>query len=179
MCQFSVVVGVAVGTASFLLTVGLTIFVIFFTKKRKKRITTRDEETSTSDPQQEPLLHEVYEALNTQIRTSSQIVQSQESIDNVELSNKHYIPFEEIEIQKELAKGSYGRICLGLWNGAPVALKFCREREKIDDFWKEVNLLMYISIIEKIHSLKETKVTKHKKFCSQSNYLIYLIYFFM
>jgi uncharacterized membrane protein YqhA len=36
MCQFSVVVGVAVGTAGLLLMVGLTLFVIFFTKKEKK-----------------------------------------------------------------------------------------------------------------------------------------------
>jgi hypothetical protein len=68
---------------------------------------------------------------------------------------------------------------LGLWNGAPVALKFCREREKIDDFWKEITLLMYRSIIEKIHSLKETKVTKHKRFCCPSDCLIYLIYFLL
>jgi predicted Ser/Thr protein kinase len=88
-------------------------------------------------------LHEAYEALNTQLRTSSEIIHTQKSIVNTEPSNKYYIPFDEIEIQKELGKGSYGRVCLGLWNGAQVALKFCKEKERIKEFWKEVNLLMF------------------------------------
>jgi hypothetical protein len=33
---------------------------------------------------------------------------------------------------------------LGRWNGAPVALKFCKESEKLDDFLKEANLMTYI-----------------------------------
>jgi hypothetical protein len=57
--------------------------------------------------------------------------------------SKRLISFDAIEIQKELGKGSYGRVCLGLWNGAPVALKFCKEKEGVDEFWKEANLMMY------------------------------------
>jgi hypothetical protein len=58
-------------------------------------------------------------------------------------TKKYQIPFEDIEIEKELGKGSYGRVCLGRWNDAPVALKFCKEKEKLDDFLKEATLMMY------------------------------------
>jgi uncharacterized protein (DUF169 family) len=36
-------------------------------------------------------------------------------------------------------------VCLGKWNAAPVALKFCRQKEKIEDFMREIKLMMYVS----------------------------------
>jgi serine/threonine protein kinase len=66
-----------------------------------------------------------------------------ESLSTVTSIKKHQIPFENIEVEKELGKGSYGKVCLGRWNDTPVALKFCKEKEGLDDFLKEANLMMY------------------------------------
>jgi predicted Ser/Thr protein kinase len=65
--------------------------------------------------------------------------------ERVELMKEHHISFEDIEIEKELGKGSYGRVCSGKWNGAPVALKFCKEKEGLGDFLREANLTMYVN----------------------------------
>jgi predicted Ser/Thr protein kinase len=73
---------------------------------------------------------------NTEIQTSLK--------SNPEITKKHQISFVSIEFEKELGKGSYGKVMLGRWNGAPVALKFCKESEKLDDFLKEANLMTYI-----------------------------------
>jgi predicted Ser/Thr protein kinase len=54
---------------------------------------------------------------------------------------KSFIEFEEITIEKELGEGSYGKVFLGKWNGSPVALKFCRTKEKTEDFKKELKLM--------------------------------------
>jgi serine/threonine protein kinase len=54
------------------------------------------------------------------------------------------IAFHEIEIQKELGEGSYGKVCLGKWNAAPVALKFCKNKKRLDDFVQELRLIMYV-----------------------------------
>jgi serine/threonine protein kinase len=54
------------------------------------------------------------------------------------------IPFNELTIEKEIGEGSYGRVCLGKWNTAIVALKFCRKREDIDDFLREAKIMMYV-----------------------------------
>jgi predicted Ser/Thr protein kinase len=50
----------------------------------------------------------------------------------------------ELVIEKEIGEGSYGRVCLGKWNAAPVALKFCRKKGKLDEFMHEVRLMMYV-----------------------------------
>jgi predicted Ser/Thr protein kinase len=64
--------------------------------------------------------------------------------ESVESLKKHHIPFEEIEIEKDLGKGSYGKVCLGRWNHAPVALKFCKEKQGLEEFLREANLTMYV-----------------------------------
>jgi predicted Ser/Thr protein kinase len=57
------------------------------------------------------------------------------------------IPFPELIIEKELGKGSYGKVYLGKWNNAPVALKFCRKKENIEDFAKEIRVMLYGIVI--------------------------------
>jgi predicted Ser/Thr protein kinase len=57
------------------------------------------------------------------------------------------ISFNEIVVEKEIGEGSYGQVCLGRWNDAPVALKFCRNKSKIDDFVSEIKIMMYVVLI--------------------------------
>jgi predicted Ser/Thr protein kinase len=59
------------------------------------------------------------------------------------LVNKNVIRYEDIEVGNELGKGSYGRVCLGQWRGATVALKFCKEKGGLNEFWREASLMRY------------------------------------
>jgi serine/threonine protein kinase len=54
------------------------------------------------------------------------------------------IPFKELILEKEIGEGSFGKVFLGKWNNISIALKFCRRKRKVEEFMKEVNLMMYI-----------------------------------
>jgi len=70
-----------------------------------------------------------------------QIPQTDESLLNVE-PTKYQILFSDLEILREIGKGCYGRVCLGRWRGSSVALKFCKEKEGLDSFMKEADLMI-------------------------------------
>jgi serine/threonine protein kinase len=55
------------------------------------------------------------------------------------------ISLNELEIGSEIGSGTYGRVCLGKWNAATVALKFCKKKGKIEDFMNEIKLMMYVA----------------------------------
>jgi hypothetical protein len=59
------------------------------------------------------------------------------------LTNNPQITFKEIVFENEIGEGSYGKVFLGKWNDAPVALKFCRNKGDMIDFMKEIHLMMY------------------------------------
>jgi len=144
------------GLVGVLLVVGGIVFlVILLRKKRKKSTNDRSSEELAVDEQRKTLPtnqaqpHE--SEIQSQTNTSSHYIpiakstaqsQTSQSTQSVELSTKHHIPFEDIEVQKEIGKGSYGKVCLGRWSGTAVALKFCKEKEGLEDFWKEANLMM-------------------------------------
>jgi len=48
----------------------------------------------------------------------------------------------ELEIGREIGNGNYGRVCVGKWKKYRVALKFCQNRRKKDEFMKEANLMI-------------------------------------
>jgi hypothetical protein len=52
------------------------------------------------------------------------------------------ISVNELVIEKEIGEGSYGKVCLGKWNGAVVALKFCKKKGKLEDFLAEVKVMV-------------------------------------
>jgi serine/threonine protein kinase len=58
------------------------------------------------------------------------------------LLRRSQITFSELKIEKELGEGSYGKVCLGKWISAPVALKFCKKKGKMEDFMNEIRLMM-------------------------------------
>jgi predicted Ser/Thr protein kinase len=149
--------GLIGGIVGVLLVVGgIVVLVIFLRKKRKKSardrnneelpmeeqtksVQTNQQQTHESEIQSQitnPSSHYISIAKSTAQSKTSQITQ------NIELSAKHRIPFEDIEVKKEIGKGSYGKVCLGQWSGATVALKFCKEKEGLEDFWKEANLMI-------------------------------------
>jgi serine/threonine protein kinase len=56
------------------------------------------------------------------------------------------ILLNELEIGSEIGSRTYGRVCVGKWkkNKYRVALKFCQNRGKIDEFLKETNLIILL-----------------------------------
>jgi hypothetical protein len=54
------------------------------------------------------------------------------------------IGYNELVVEKKIGVGSYGKVCIGKWNGTPVALKFCRKKGKLDEFMQEVRVMMYV-----------------------------------
>jgi predicted Ser/Thr protein kinase len=48
-------------------------------------------------------------------------------------------------IEEELGEGSYGKVYSGRWKNAHVALKFCRKKKGVDNFLKEIQIMMYVS----------------------------------
>jgi serine/threonine protein kinase len=61
--------------------------------------------------------------------------------------SRSQISFNELIVEKEIGEGSYGKVCLGRWNDAPVALKFCNKKTNLDDFLSEIKIMMYVIII--------------------------------
>jgi predicted Ser/Thr protein kinase len=53
------------------------------------------------------------------------------------------IPFNELVVIKDLGAGSFGKVCLGKWNHAHIALKFCKEQGSVDNFLSEIKVMMY------------------------------------
>jgi serine/threonine protein kinase len=49
-------------------------------------------------------------------------------------------------IEQEIGEGSYSKVCLGKWNSALVALKFCKNKGNIEDFMREIKIMVYVSI---------------------------------
>jgi serine/threonine protein kinase len=55
------------------------------------------------------------------------------------------IPFSELQIGKELGQGRYGRVCIGkLKNTYQLALKFCHNRTEMNEFMREVKVMIAI-----------------------------------
>jgi serine/threonine protein kinase len=47
-----------------------------------------------------------------------------------------------LEIGNEIGSGTYGRVCIGKWKTFRIALKFCQNNGKIDEFMREANLMI-------------------------------------
>jgi len=54
------------------------------------------------------------------------------------------IALNELVIESEIGEGSFGKVCLGRWREAPVALKFCKNKGKVDEFMNEMRLMLYV-----------------------------------
>jgi len=65
------------------------------------------------------------------------------SICEISTSLSGVIRFNDIFVEKEVGEGSYGKVYVGKWNGAHVALKFCKNKGQIEEFINEMKLMMY------------------------------------
>jgi predicted Ser/Thr protein kinase len=64
----------------------------------------------------------------------------------LESSIKHsQIPFNQLTVEKEIGEGSYGKVYLGKWSQASVALKFCQTKRDVANLFQELQVLMYVT----------------------------------
>jgi hypothetical protein len=56
---------------------------------------------------------------------------------------KSQIGYNELSVEEEIGEGSYGKVCVGEWNETRVAIKFCRNKTKLNEFMHEMRLIMY------------------------------------
>jgi hypothetical protein len=119
-----------------LIGVGLILLIVFI-KRRKKRNNEKrkNEQYNENDSMTQLTLESIYTTTQTDLSTSSASSMA-----------KSQISFKELTIEKELGEGGYGKVCLGKWNAAPVALKFCKKKGNIEDFMREIRLMMFVSI---------------------------------
>jgi preprotein translocase subunit YajC/predicted Ser/Thr protein kinase len=142
----SVVVGVVVGILVPLLVLALILFLFFYIKRKKQKAKQPDESAPVNNAAPEQMTDTTYRPISKSQNLSEKEPKSlsrQSSMyeSTVELTTKSFIPFEEIEVGEELGRGSYGKVRMGRWNDVVVALKFCKKKGKIDDFFKEINLM--------------------------------------
>jgi predicted Ser/Thr protein kinase len=74
---------------------------------------------------------------------NSNLNQPQLLVRNTSSLSRSQIAFKDIEVQREIGEGSYGKVFLGKWNAASVAIKFCKKRGNIQEFLNEIQLMMY------------------------------------
>jgi hypothetical protein len=70
------------------------------------------------------------EASRNRERERETITKSVNSI----LKRSQIVTFTKLAVERKIDMGSYGKVFLGQWNAALVALKFCRKKGNLEDF---------------------------------------------
>jgi len=116
-----------------LIGTGVFLVVILIRKRRKRKGTQIDNSNTTTS------LIEITTKHSSQSGPTNQTQLLETSGTFTKYSQ---ISMNEIAIVKELGEGSYGKVCLGKWRAARVALKFCKNKENLDEFINEMKLMI-------------------------------------
>jgi predicted Ser/Thr protein kinase len=131
-----VVVGIVVGIGIFLIGIGIILFLVLFIKKRRKR----REKQMTETKNAAVAFNEISLKQSNETKSTNQT--STMSICEISTSLSGVIRFNDIFVEKEVGEGSYGKVYVGKWNGAHVALKFCKNKGQIEEFTNEMKLMI-------------------------------------
>jgi len=125
--QSSLSAGAAVGISLGVLLplIGASVLLLFYIYRRKYRSVSLRNTTTTAER-----TSNVEQLLETQLHEKS-----------IKFSQ---IPFNEIVLEKEIGEGSYGMVYVGRWKHSPVALKFCQKSDVIDEFIREVKIMIQL-----------------------------------
>jgi len=143
-----VIIDIVIGIALLLLVVGIILFLILF-MKRKKRMkpkisssyTIEQSLVGTNERSSQVVIDELSRDKEQQKPIENSQQQKKLSLDSSAIEYSQ-ISYNEILIEKEINRGSYGKIYLGKWYETPVALKFCKNKGKIDEFMSEIKLMV-------------------------------------
>jgi len=141
-----VVVGIVVGVIALLIGIGVIIFVILFIK-RKKQKNRHNVQSNEKYPKNEERGTFVLESAAMTIISSddmnmTSVTSCRSGEETLRRLSPSQISINELEIRKEIGEGTYGRVCVGKWKKYRVALKFCHNGGKIDEFMREANLMI-------------------------------------
>jgi hypothetical protein len=137
-----VIVGIVVGIVSLLIGVGLILFLILFINKRRRRRRKQTKNVSLGSEEQNAITSTQQDwnsVTDTQFSTPKQ---SELLLSTQSASRTSQISFNDLVAENEIGFGSYGRVCVGKWHAASVALKFCRNPRKLEEFVEEMKLMM-------------------------------------
>jgi hypothetical protein len=126
---------VLVSTGGVLIVGGIILLIVLILRKKQKNEKNRKNEQQQNKENSTLESSLEFTTKQTQLLTA-----------NPSLLHRSQIPFSELTLEKEIGEGSYGKVCLGKWNAAPVAFKFCKKKGKIEEFMREIRLMMYVSI---------------------------------
>jgi len=143
--QISVIdiVGIVIGIVALLIVSGLILLAILFLKQIKRRRQTFVQSTPSDKEKQNATVLNEY---GNQHFSVNAIVAKQSNQNELTLVTETIllqpgIKFSELIVEKELGEGSYGHVYLGKWHAASVALKFCKQRGKMEEFMNEIKLM--------------------------------------
>jgi hypothetical protein len=122
-----------------LIGISLILFFILFIKRRKQK--ENKEETKEKTHNLSTLITNM--RLDHSSTPNNDIITQNESHTSIYTTLTYsHISYTELVIEKQIGEGSYGKVYLGKWNEGLVALKFCRNRGKLDEFIHEMSLMM-------------------------------------
>jgi hypothetical protein len=148
------IVGIVIGIVALLIGIGVVLFLILFIKRRKPKKKYKQEQIAKnsihSEKRETMVIENVvdtihnYDGTNTISTTSSATTTTtyQPGTETLQGLSPGQILLNELEIGQEIGEGTYGRVCVGKWKKYRVALKFCQNRGKMEEFLREANLMI-------------------------------------
>jgi predicted Ser/Thr protein kinase len=140
-------VGIGLGITAMLIALGIVLFTIFYIKRKKQ---TKKNAEFIMTPSSTPALQPVNLNVRSNSVTSSHMSigsdyqsanVSQSSIVTMKFKYSQ-IPFKDIVLEQMIGDGSYGKVYLAKWNSAHVAVKFCKGKGQLDNFLREINVMI-------------------------------------
>jgi len=131
-----------------LLIIAAIILLIVVLRKKRKQTTTQnekryDENVSMTDNEKETVLIESVTSANILDETKSTTLSTyQPGTETLRGLSPCQISLNELEIGREIGQGTYGRVCVGKWKKYRVALKFCQNKGKMDEFLREAGVMI-------------------------------------
>jgi predicted Ser/Thr protein kinase/cbb3-type cytochrome oxidase subunit 3 len=139
-----------IGGVLILFALGIVVFILWRRKRKqrqnKKKPQNIDNNSTNQSNKQTVTIESDMKAFtslesNTTMTTTIQSTY-QPGTETLKRLTPGQIPLNELEIEKEIGEGTYGRVCVGKWKKYRVALKFCQNRGKLDEFMREANLMI-------------------------------------
>jgi mitogen-activated protein kinase kinase kinase 9 len=130
-----------------LIVAAIILLIVFLRKKRKnkKSKTEKDiEQGAVKDEKHETVVLENVPntVMLTETNTTLTTYQPGTGTETLKSLTPGQIPFNELEIGNDIGEGNCGRVCVGKWKKYRVALKFCQNRGKMEEFLREANLMI-------------------------------------
>jgi len=144
----SVLIGGIIGglIGAVLLVGGIVVLILLILQKKRKNQKSKTESYKEKLPveekKRETIILESIVDMNTLKETNTALTTYQPRTEALREQSPAQIPLNELDIHKEIGEGTYGRVCVGKWKKYRVALKFCQNKGKMDEFMRETNLMI-------------------------------------